>query len=420
MKKIKYFYIVSGLLLVSILSSATTSTAWKNGKEYVPGVETAIISIYGTDYLAGGSLYYGTHDWIAESALELLYSVRPDSEFLEKLHGNYLKYFFLVGTELPDREYDLFDEGQMIKKQFPTITTTCGYPITKKDFPSASQMYFDPITKYPTYDRLARKADLVYNGIKQAFEAKDCERAALLIGGIMHYIADATFFYHLLEKEEDMTSWVTYAANVYHVTYRTWGGLGDRNAKPEPFVEFFSVAEARNKITAGTSFDPHYATLIAAKDTRFGDANGEFKDANWLYDHAPTANDPGFWEDVTGNWIKASYARMWSYSSRPTSGDAKEYFDTIEHNLNTAIYYAATALNYILDFGGYDDCECLGDLPGKITNPEPRKTGVKDAIGLKINSFQGLMFFNVAGLMSTAIALALLNKGDLLEEFILA
>ena len=338
---------------------------------------------------------------------------------MEKLHGNYLKYFFLVGTELPDRAFDLFDEGQMIKKQFPTITTTCGYPITKGDFPSATQMYFDPITKYPTYDRLARKAKQVYDGVKQAFAAKDCERAALLIGGIMHYIADATFFYHVLEKEEDMVSWRTYATNVNHVTYRIWGGLGDRNDNP-PFNEFFSVAEARNKITAGTSFDPHYATLIAAKDTRFGDANGEFKDAKWLYDHVPTTNDPGFWEDVTGYWVEGAYARTWSYSSRPTGGDAKEYFDTIEHNLNTAVYYAATALNYILDFGGYDDCECLGDMPGKIPNPDPQPKGIKDAIGIKLTSLQGLMFFNVAGLMSTAIALTLLNKGDLLEKLKLA
>ncbi len=67
------------------------------------------------------------------------------------------------------------------------------------------------------------------------------------------------------------------------------------------------------------------------------------------------------------------------------SSSAKKYFDTVEHNLNQAVYYCATVLNYILNMAGYTDCDC-GLSSGQNPNP-PLPDGVKDktavAEGLK-------------------------------------
>lgn len=49
-------------------------------------------------------------------------------------------------------------------------------------------------------------------------------------------------------------------------------------------------------------------------------------------------------------------------------------------NLIQRLYYAAAALNYVLDNGGYTDCDCLGDMPGWISNPDTQKTDIRDAI----------------------------------------
>jgi len=51
-------------------------------------------------------------------------------------------------------------------------------------------------------------------------------------------------------------------------------------------------------------------------------------------------------------------------------------------------------------------------------NPDPQKSGVKDAISVKWDSFQRLIYPNFAGLMSTVLALALLSKVDVLEKLI--
>ena len=99
---------------------------------------------------------------------------------------------------------------------------------------------------------------------------------------------------------------------------------------------------------------------------------------------------------------------------------ATKYFDTIEHNLNQAVYYCATALNFILNYAGYTNCECGSSSSGQDNPPPPDRDGegVKDGVQLTVEQFEGLFYFNLMGLMATAIAIALLNKVELLEEFI--
>ncbi|MFX0041081.1 MAG: hypothetical protein ACFFCY_17455 [Promethearchaeota archaeon] len=77
------------------------------------------------------------------------------------------------------------------------------------------------------------------------------------------------------------------------------------------------------------------------------------KDVEFLYYSAPATLDRQFWADVeVGGWVNMEQQHTWSHSIRPSipGNSAKKYFDMIEHNLNQAVYYCATALNWILNF----------------------------------------------------------------------
>jgi len=180
------------------------------------------------------------------------------------------------------------------------------------------------------------------------------------------------------------------------------------------------INEALGKITLAdlnsksSYLTPYLATIFAGSDTYYGSG---FKDSNWLFQNAPlpgsNPGDHGFWEDVDGYWTGYSQEDTWTHSDRPTNGPVTgpaAYFNTLEHNLNTAIYYCTQAINYVLEKGGYSDCECSGENPPAEPNPNPDPVpdGDKVTIPVKdaLDELSGLLFFNLVGLASTAIAIA--------------
>lgn len=207
---------------------------------------------------------------------------------------------------------------------------------------------------------------------------------------------------------------------VLHVTFRTWTDVsGDRSN------EFFNIDEATSQLNSPQiEMNPYQATLLAGWRTRFGELP-LYEDAEFLVENVPTKLNHHYWAFIEGYWSKYSQEHTWTNAMRPTAlySDVTTYFNTIEHNLNMAVYYCATVLNYVLNHVGYTDCDC-GSSSGQNPNP-PLPDGVKDKTalgeGLKssLKEFEGLFFFNFMGLMATAIAFALLNKVDVIEEFIL-
>ncbi|MHA2131324.1 MAG: hypothetical protein ACW99L_15275, partial [Promethearchaeota archaeon] len=185
---------------------------------------------------------------------------------------------------------------------------------------------------------------------------------------------------------------------------------------------FFNLAEATGKMTAADMFNPYQATLLAGKNTRFGSLL--YQDAEFLLYSDPNATDHKFWTDVEGSWTDYPQEHTWTQSMRPSTPytSVKKYFDTVEHNLNQAVYYCATVLNYVLNFAGYTECEdCGSGSGGQNPNPpEPdgQQDAVRDGLQLTLDQFEGLFYFNFMGLMATAISIALLNKVEILEELI--
>ncbi|HDZ19570.1 hypothetical protein LCGC14_1406790 [marine sediment metagenome] len=106
----------------------------------------------------------------------------------------------------------------------------------------------------------------------------------------------------------------------------------------------------------------YIATALTAKDTHFGflpeNQNG-FQTARWI------STRENLWDSVKGP-VGSNYQTQltWTYDDRPDSKNKiTQYINTVEHNLNTAVYYAAYALNFVIDFAGYKGCSCLGKWP---------------------------------------------------------
>jgi len=101
---------------------------------------------------------------------------------------------------------------------------------------------------------------------------------------------------------------------------------------------FFNINEARTFFTPTTTENPWYATLYAGLDVMYGNSYGRsftstlYKDAYWCHDKSPTSTYGIYWGTTDHTTI-----RQYTYNDRPTSGDGKAYFDTIEHHLNVAV-----------------------------------------------------------------------------------
>jgi hypothetical protein len=109
----------------------------------------------------------------------------------------------------------------------------------------------------------------------------------------------------------------------------------------------------------------------------------------------------------------------WRYLDRPTgNSDLAKYFNTIEHSLNTAVYYGATVLGYILDNAGFIGCSGSGQWPPQPDGQGDQGQKDRTAVQVKMDNFLGLMFFNMAGLVATGIALIILTKADIIKKII--
>ena len=240
MKKIYYIYLLSGLFFVTILSTSTLSQGWSNGQNMVGAVnpinEPIYIQLYHTDYdtyIPGTrNTYYGTHDWIAESVLELLYLYNPGNSFITSLKNNedYMKMYYLVGTEYPDMQPRYNFE----------LVTRCGFVIelTSSSEAPSSKIRWDSISGIPTIDYLGTGVQLMYQQIQQAFLARDCQRAAFYLGALMHYIGDASYYGHMIDGVE----WRVIYQHISYITEKLWYARTS--------TDFFLTDEAKARLTA--------------------------------------------------------------------------------------------------------------------------------------------------------------------------
>jgi len=155
--------IVSPVLLTFMLTLATPSA-------FVMNVFTWSNGGYSTDF---SNPEYGTHDWIAQHALDWL----PDQE-KKYIMDNLPAY--LYGTELPDNNEALDGIGD----------TTLHHI----QFNSKGEL---------TEDSAAVRAFSEFNNTISKPKSKDYKNAARNTGVMTHYIADMAVFAHVMGSKTD-------------------------------------------------------------------------------------------------------------------------------------------------------------------------------------------------------------------------
>ncbi len=195
---------------------------------------------------ASANLGYGTHDWIAQHALDLL----PPAE-RRFLADNLVSY--LYGTELPDN-------GQ----------TPGGVGDTTKH-----HVYFY-VDGSLQDDVAAVRASAEFVSARQAYEAGNFSGAAVHLGMVAHYVADVAVFGHVMGAA---TAW---GAETHHGDYEGYV-LG----RTENYTDDFNVFLVFDgNLTVTSAYD---AALAVACDTTFS-ANGN---CNWMDLHY-NWSDPAF------------------------------------------------------------------------------------------------------------------------------
>ncbi len=393
------------MILLSVFGLISSCVAWNNGRPglksgYSSNAKTAIN--YEGDYIANnGYFYYGTHDWIAESALEILYSERSNDEFIQKLHDNSdpddLKWWFLLGTEVPDY-------GSKTKI---SLDTKCGKnAVSSTDFFSNHQEI--RVSGLKIMGPSKGQVDKAKNKAIEGFNEYDCQKAAYYLGAMVHIISDATFYPHL---EGGSAGYKEFQTRMYYLTHDIYPLRTPQS--------FFTTTQASNFFDATDKEAPATALQNAVLDTYYGNEyQMSFTTDTYLRSFILLWNADEYWPP------KDQYKTIesWTSANRLTmQGEEKDYFETLEHNLNAAIYYSAAAMNFVID-EYKKSCECRGTQeedpqternPDRDANANSNELTQKKKLQLELTQFMGLF-----GIPAALVAVALVKNVKELEKVI--
>jgi hypothetical protein len=181
---------------------------------------------------------YGTHDWVAEHALDWL----PE-EARRWIVAN--KNWYLYGTELPDNEQapDGIGDTQLHHVYF-----------------SADGSLIDGSS--------AVRANTTYRQALSYLVAEDYEKAAKYAGAMTHYISDAAVFGHVMGAN---TPW---GAEAHHSDYESY--VNSRTSSY--FSEFNAYLFFDGRLETITAYE---ATIRLAYDTTF-DSSGKGLTCIWM------------------------------------------------------------------------------------------------------------------------------------------
>lgn len=190
---------------------------------------------------------YGTHDWIAQHALDLL-----PAEEKQYLADNLASY--LYGTELPDNGEAADGIGDTTKHHI---------------YYAANGAVSDDVA--------ADRAQAMYDSALAYLKAGNKAEAAKAAGAMTHYIADVAAFGHVMGKS---TAW---GEEAHHSDYEDHvdDNTGNYGSSFKTYLSYDGNL---------SSLSAYNATLNVAYDTTFGGNSGE--DCRWMdsnYDWSSTA-----------------------------------------------------------------------------------------------------------------------------------
>ena len=231
------FFLTSILSFLIITCFITNASAWSNG-----------------GWSANPSNPdYGTHDWIAQHALDWL-----PSEEKEYILSNLAAY--LYGTELPDNGGATDGIGDTTKHHI---------------YYSSAEVMTD--------DAAAVRASTEYSNTLNFLKAKDYAKAAKNAGIMSHYIVDMAVFGHVMGADTD------WGAETHHSDYENY--VNQRTSSYNS--EFNSYLVFDGNLTIITAYD---AAKNLAYDTTFdvdGDLTCVWMDQNYDWNNITFRNRAG-------------------------------------------------------------------------------------------------------------------------------
>jgi len=305
MKSSKSLCLLLGFLI--FLTFLNYGNAWNNGNSGSAYAYTYINYDYEDNY--------GTHDWIADAALNALLNLNESKWNWLELR----KEIYFVGTEAPDNSgVNMTLNGEIIEG-FGDTTYHHIY-------------FFENGTISHNEDDSAIRAKLCGDLADSCIEEEKLDQAAFYLGAMTHYIADVSMYAHVAENNVPPHN-VDF--DEHHSTIE--GYVQTRTNEYDNMEEFFKIFSVNidNK-------KPYDVAIDLAWDTYYDPNPSEstIRNALWLH------NNFFSW---TG---KLTYAQRIADSNITH----QLYYDRIEQNLNNAIESCASAMNNItLDISSEDN-----------------------------------------------------------------
>ncbi len=297
-------------IFIIVVSSNTPVVAWNNGSyAYDPQDYD-----YETDY--------GTHDWIADAALN--YLIDHNASQWNWLDSR--REIFYVGTEAPDNSgIDIILDG---------------INVTGFGDKSLHHIYFyENGTVFANEDDSAIRAKWCGDWANVHIGDEKWDLAAYYLGAMTHYIADVTMFAHVAPN--NVAPHFLYF-DEHHSTVE--GYVNTRTDKvndPEEFIRF-------NLNSSISPISPYDVAITCAWDTYMDPtpSGSVARGSVWMH------------ENFFTGWALTTEAR-----DSETNTTMTDYYDRIEENLHMAIESNIGAMRYVVGEMPAADDEPTDDEP---------------------------------------------------------
>ncbi len=330
--------IESILLVVAFLAPVM---AWNNGDA------TGDFDVYATDALVNwwkDSKHYGTHDWIAEAALE---AVLNDDDARAKWVDNEESLFwtdrrkmiYLIGTEAPDLSSLKLKLNNYIVRG---VGDRRRHKIYFYDFNEGSSFSMQPHRNTNIAHDIRRYTEFAKDSLKEG----RCDLAAYYIGFLMHYIGDFTCFFHTLKYDDNIevlkdgvsrsAYWDLHGRFETIVQKATSTSGSARDDYFDYDVEFDV-----GTLDLGLDYSWHLCKLLAYS-TRFNTTISDIDEAG--------SSVPGEWEAVNCYCHFRDFKKTLPSGHRTTVNHFdKQFFEYINDRLQAGIFYGANLINHIAE-----------------------------------------------------------------------
>jgi len=412
----KALIIVSLMWILLIICLSQSVGAWNN-KPIQKKLPNNIIE-YHFKYSETEKSDYGTHDWIADAALRLLYSstpkswnwlihdvndLEPDKTFMKNTayevngkHNTVRSYiYFLLASQWPDfkaapQPLKIENEAEEIMNGIHNLRAWIGeqryqtyqYWVIEEDdivyfVPKTPNRHSGPFQYAPHYARRMGEVAVDYLAKKDR-DGKDSrtkiETGAFYLGTMAHYISDLSSPPHLLAQDE---GWYV-GSEKYHKWIENQPGKFSywNNEFAGPSEQMFEwdpeevLGESFSEIIAIPPGDAAVLCSIHSLELAFGNINEEkgllISDE---FSGVITEGSGYYWE-----WsLDDKNSNLPVHPNYPNGITRKNFIDNIEKLLNLAVYYTACAMLWVRDEvnkrGGMDPDDIASNpLP---TNTEP-------------------------------------------------